>query len=229
MGVSVMQRLWSGASCKARAEGSGEYAEPVGAVIQRVFTVSISSHEAKMGSICVFCGSGLGADPSHEALAQQAGRAIAARGWRMVYGGGAAGLMGVAARACLEAGGSVLGVIPEFLIPVEGAQEGADIRITATMGARKAMMVEEADAFLILPGGAGTLEEVFDMIMLCQLGRHAKPSAFADEAYWAPLQALMRHVVQAGYAKPDVLEAMSFHAQPDAALDALAGAVEAAQ
>jgi TIGR00730 family protein len=181
-----------------------------------------------MGSICVFCGSGFGTDPAHRALAEQTGEAIAGRGWRMVYGGGAAGLMGVAARACLDAGGSVLGVIPEFLIPVEGAQEGADIRITATMGARKAMMVEEADAFLILPGGAGTLEEVFDMIMLRQLGRHAKPSAFADETYWAPLRALMRHVVEAGYAKPDVLQAMSFHDRPQAALDALAGAVEAA-
>ncbi len=181
-----------------------------------------------MGSICVFCGSGFGADPAHAALADATGRAIAARGWRMVYGGAEAGLMGAAARACLEAGGSVLGVIPEFLIPIEGALEGADIRITATMGARKAMMVEEADAFLVLPGGAGTLEEVFDMIMLRQLKRHGKPAAFLDAAYWAPLEALMRHVTAAGYAKADVLEAMSFHAEPQAALDALSGAVETA-
>lgn len=180
-----------------------------------------------MGSICVFCGSGVGGEAGHTALAEATGRAIAARGWRMVYGGAEAGLMGVTARACLEAGGSVLGVIPEFLIPVEGAQDGAEIRITATMGARKAMMVEEAEAFLVLPGGAGTLEEVFDMIMLRQLGRHAKPSAFLDAAYWAPLEALMRHIVQSGYAKPDVLEAMSFHTEPDAALNALERAINA--
>lgn len=181
-----------------------------------------------MGSICVFCGSGFGLEPGHAELAAAAGRAIAQRGWRMVYGGAEAGLMGVAARACLEAGGPVLGVIPEFLIPVEGAQDGAEIRITATMGARKAMMIEEADAFLILPGGAGTLEEIFDMVMLRQLGRHDKPSAFLDAAYWGPLEVLMRHVVDHGYAKSDVLDAMSFHTSPEAALDALSGAVEAA-
>jgi len=181
-----------------------------------------------MGSICVFCGSGTGRDARHEALAERAGAAMAARGWRMVYGGAETGLMGVAARACLEAGGSVLGVIPEFMIPVEGAQAGAEIRITATMGARKALLVEEADAFLVLPGGAGTLEEVFDMIMLRQLGRHEKPCAFLDAQYWAPLEALMKHVTAAGYAKPEVLEAMSFHAGPDAALDALAGGLTGA-
>lgn len=180
-----------------------------------------------MGSICVFCGSGVGGEPAHAKLAEATGKAIAARGWRMVYGGAEAGLMGLTARACLEAGGSVLGVIPEFLIPIEGAQDGAEIRITATMGARKAMMVEEADAFLVLPGGAGTLEEVFDMIMLRQLGRHAKPSAFLDGAYWGPLEALMRHVVQSGYAKAEILDAMSFHDTPEAALTALGGAINA--
>jgi uncharacterized protein (TIGR00730 family) len=180
-----------------------------------------------MGSICVFCGSGVGTLSAHTDLAEATGRAIAQRGWRMVYGGAEAGLMGLTARACLQAGGSVLGVIPEFLIPVEGAQEGAEIRITATMGARKAMMVEEADAFLVLPGGAGTLEEVFDMIMLRQLGRHAKPSAFLDATYWKPLEELMRHVVRSGYAKPEILDAMSFHDTPEAALNALGGAITA--
>lgn len=178
-----------------------------------------------MGSICVFCGSGLGGDPAHADLARSTGQAIARRGWRMVYGGAETGLMGLAARACLEAGGSVLGVIPEFLIPVEGAQPGADIRITATLGARKAMLVEEADAFLILPGGAGTLEEVFDMIMLRQRGRHAKPYAFLDAAYWGPLEALLRHVAASGYADPEVLGAMSFHTRADGALDALDAAI----
>lgn len=181
-----------------------------------------------MRSICVFCGSGLGVDPAHVDLGERTGRAIADRGLRMVYGGGASGLMGVTARACLAAGGSVLGVIPEFLIPTEGAQDGADIRITATLASRKAMMIEEGDAFLILPGGAGTLEEVFDMVMLRQLGRHQKAYAFVDLAYWSPLKTLMRHVVASGYAQDDILEAMSFHDDPDAALGALEASISTA-
>ncbi|XBQ16411.1 MAG: TIGR00730 family Rossman fold protein [Oceanicaulis sp.] len=174
-----------------------------------------------MRSICVFCGTRTGGDPRYEALAEAAGRAIARRGDRLVYGGAERGLMGVCARAALDEGGKVFGVIPEFLIPVEGRQEGAEIRITATMAARKAMMVEEADGFLILPGGAGTLEEIFDMVMLGQLGRHRKPAAFLDDAFWAPLEALLRHVVETGFADPKILKGLSFHAGVEDALHAL--------
>jgi hypothetical protein len=181
-----------------------------------------------MGSICVFCGSGAGDDSRHGELAAGTGRAIAERGWRLVFGGARTGLMGLTARACLAAGGEVLGIIPEFLIPIEGTQDGAEIRITATLGARKAMMIEEADAFLVLPGGLGTLEEVFDMMMLRQLGRHSKPTAFLDSEYWSPLEGLIRHVVESGYASRDSLDALSFHAGTQAALDALSSAVDAA-
>lgn len=174
-----------------------------------------------MRSICVFCGTRTGREPRYEALAQAAGAAIARAGLRLVYGGATAGLMGVAARAALEEGGEVLGVIPEFLIPVEGRQEGAEIRITATMAARKALMVEEADAFLILPGGAGTLEEVFDMVMLAQLGRHAKPAAFLDSAFWGPLETLLRHVVETGFAAESILDGVSFHGGVEDALATL--------
>lgn len=178
-----------------------------------------------MRSICVFCGTKTGGEPRYEALAQAAGGAIARAGMRLVYGGAKAGLMGVTARAALAEGGEVFGVIPEFLIPVEGCQDGVEIRITATMAARKAMMVEEADAFLILPGGAGTLEEVFDMVMLAQLGRHAKPAAFLDSAFWGPLETLMRHVVETGFADPRILDAMSFHGGVEDALSTLDAAM----
>ncbi len=181
-----------------------------------------------MRSICVFCGSKPGDDSYFSDLAEATGSALAHAGVRMVYGGAEAGLMGRTARAALKAGGEVFGVIPEFLIPVEGVQEGADIRVTATMASRKAIMVEEADAFLVLPGGFGTLEEIFDMIILRQLGRHTKPACFIDTAFWAPIESLMRHVVDSGFADPCVVEATSFHDDPKAAVDALVKGLEAA-
>lgn len=174
-----------------------------------------------MRSVCVFCGSHAGTDPRFKTLAIAAGQTIARSGMRLVYGGAEAGLMGEMARAALKEGGSVLGIIPEFLIPSEGLQAGIEQRITATLAARKAIMVEEADSFLILPGGAGTLEEVFDMIMLRQLGRHNKPAAFVDAEFWAPLQALLSQVVEAGFAQENVMTAISFHATPEDALAAL--------
>ena len=181
-----------------------------------------------MRSICVFCGSKAGEDSHFKALAEATGRALATSGVRMVYGGAEAGLMGIAARAALESGGEVLGIIPEFLIPVEGAQAGADIRITATLASRKAMMIEEADAFLVLPGGFGTLEEIFDMIMLRQLGRHSKPACFIDAAYWAPMKQLVSHIVDTGFAEREVLGAIGFHETPGEAVAGLLTMIDAA-
>lgn len=181
-----------------------------------------------MRSICVFCGSKQGDDGHFKPLAEATGRALARAGVRMVYGGAEAGLMGLAARAALAEGGEVLGVIPEFLIPLEGAQAGADIRITATMASRKAIMVEEADAFLVLPGGFGTLEEIFDMIMLRQLGRHNKPACFIDAAFWAPMKELAHHIVDTGFADRAVLEAIGFHDTPEEAVTSLLAKLEEA-
>lgn len=174
-----------------------------------------------MRSICVFCGSSDGGDARFANLAEATGREIARKGFRLVYGGAAAGLMGRLARAAMAEGGQVLGVIPEFLIPLEGLQEGVEPRITATLASRKAIMVEEADGFLVLPGGAGTLEEIFDMIMLRQLGRHDKPAAFVDADFWGPLETLLQRVVDAGFAQDNVIRTISFHAEPGAALDQL--------
>jgi len=154
-------------------------------------------------------------------MAREAGQAVARSGMRLVYGGAECGLMGEAARAALAEGGPVLGVIPEFLIPVEGAQDGVDLRITATMASRKAMMTAEADAFLILPGGAGTLEEVFDMIMQRQHGLHSKPAAFVGTGFWAPLEVLLSQVAASGFADAGLLDALSFHADPASALAVL--------
>ncbi|MCH8489350.1 MAG: TIGR00730 family Rossman fold protein [Oceanicaulis sp.] len=174
-----------------------------------------------MRSICLYCGSGAGHDPAFAAMAREAGRAVARAGLRLVYGGAQSGLMGEAARAALAEGGPVLGVIPEFLIPVEGAQDGVDLRITATLASRKAMMAAEAAAFLILPGGAGTLEEVFDMIVQRQHGLHMKPAAFVGSAFWAPLEVLLGQVAASGFTDANLLDALSFHADPAAALAVL--------
>jgi len=174
-----------------------------------------------MRSICVFCGSSDGSDARFARLAEDTGRAIARAGLRLVYGGAEAGLMGRMARAALAEGGDVLGVIPEFLIPLEGLQAGVEPRITATLASRKAIMVEEADGFLVLPGGAGTLEEIFDMIMLRQLGRHDKPAAFVDADFWGPLETLLVKVVEAGFAQDNVIRTISFHPDPDAAISRL--------
>ncbi|WP_233245804.1 LOG family protein [Marinicauda salina] len=179
---------------------------------------------AKLRSICIFCGSEPGDDPRYEAMADAAGRHIAESGVRLVYGGGEIGLMGVAARAAQAAGGEVLGVIPEFMIPAEGAQEEIELRKVATMGARKAILIEEADAFLILPGGTGTLESIFDLISRRREGHRAKPVVFADAEFWAPLKALLDKVAEEGFVIGDAFEGLSFEADLEDALDRLLGA-----
>jgi uncharacterized protein (TIGR00730 family) len=133
-----------------------------------------------------------------------AGEAIGGRGWRLVYGGGEVGLMGVAARAALGAGGTVLGIIPQRLLDREvGKRDLTELRITATMFERKELLIREADAFLVLPGGLGTLDEILDVVTLRQLGYHAKPILLLDlGGYWRACQALFEQFVAAGFADP---------------------------
>jgi uncharacterized protein (TIGR00730 family) len=162
-------------------------------------------------SVGVFCGSRPGHDPAHGALAEAAGAAIAGRGWRLVYGGGEVGLMGVAARAALAAGGAVLGIIPQRLLDREvGKRDVSELRVTATMFERKQQLIDEADGFLALPGGLGTLDEVLDAVTLRQLGYHDKPVVLLDHAgYWQPFHALLARFVAAGFAEAtaaDLLE-----------------------
>ncbi len=147
-------------------------------------------------AICIYCGSGKGADPAFEQAAIDLGRLLAREGIRLVYGGGSLGLMGAAARACLDAGGKVTGIIPQFLVDMEVMlPEVSELIVTADMHERKRLMFEHADAFVALPGGIGTLEEVVEQMTWAQLGQHAKPIMLANVAgFWDPLVTLLAHM-----------------------------------
>ena len=156
-------------------------------------------------SVCVYCGSSPGNDPEFENQARKLGELIAGNGWRVVYGGGDWGLMGAVAEAALSKGGAVLGVIPEFFLEYEPNRkakniEGAVMEIVPDMHTRKARMFEESDAFIALPGGIGTLEEVVEMLTWSQLGRHTKPVGLLNIAnFWSPYVQLMDHMAQSGF------------------------------
>lgn len=147
-------------------------------------------------NICVYCGSGHGANPVYTEAAQTLGSALAANGIGLVYGGGSLGLMGEVARATLEAGGRVTGIIPEFLSEKEKMLTDADeLIVTKDMHERKQLMFLKSDAFVALPGGIGTLEELVEQLTWSQLGRHEKPIIVADIAgFWSPFLNLLRHM-----------------------------------
>jgi uncharacterized protein (TIGR00730 family) len=146
-------------------------------------------------SVCVYCGSGPGTDPAFIEAARQFGRAMAESGVRLVYGGGKVGMMGAVSEAVLQHGGKVTGIIPEFLVAKEHARKSADLIVTRDMHERKRKMFEMADAFVAMPGGVGTLEEIVEQITWVQLGRHKKPVLLANiEGFWDPLCALLEHM-----------------------------------
>ena len=147
-------------------------------------------------NICVYCGSGPGSDPRFVESARRLGEEMAERGIGLVYGGGNVGLMGTIARSVLEHGGQVTGIIPEFLKTKERVLEGAqNLIVTANMHERKMLMFEKADAFVALPGGIGTLEELVEQMTWAQLERHAKPIVLANIAnFWKPLLVLLAHM-----------------------------------
>lgn len=155
------------------------------------------------GSICVYCGSNVGASPAYLAAARDLGRAMARRGIRLVYGGGHVGLMGAVADAVLEAGGEVVGVITEQLVGAEVAHRGlTSLEVVADMHARKARFEELSDAFIALPGGFGTVEELVEVLTWNQLGLiHKAVVLFDVEQYWAPLLAWMDAAVDAGFVR----------------------------
>ncbi len=156
---------------------------------------------SRIESVCVYCGSSDGNDPAHLAAATALGQALAGAGIRLVYGGGSTGLMGAVANAALAAGGRVTGIIPQFLVDRERAHNGvANLVVTADMHERKRAMFENADAFVALPGGIGTLEELIEIMTWAQLGRHAKPIVIADiGGFWRHLKLLLDHMNAAGY------------------------------
>ncbi|HUB11606.1 MAG TPA: TIGR00730 family Rossman fold protein [Acetobacteraceae bacterium] len=157
-------------------------------------------------SVAVFCGSSSGTDPAFAAAARALGRGLAESGMRLVYGGGRVGLMGAVADAVIDAGGEVLGVIPEFLTRREVAHTGlGNLAVTDSMHSRKQRMFSEADAFVTLPGGLGTLDETIEIITWRQLGLHDKPILLCDVAgSTAPLRAAIDAAIGLGFASPRV-------------------------
>jgi len=158
-----------------------------------------------MRSICVYCGSNAGSKPVYTERAIALGTRIAKEGLALVYGGGNVGLMGVVADAVLEAGGEVIGVIPEQLVNWEVAHKGVTrLEVVANMHERKARMFDLADGFVALPGGFGTLDEMFEMLTWRQLGIADKPCAFLDvDDFYAPLLAMMDRMVEERFLHPD--------------------------
>ena len=153
-------------------------------------------------SVCVYCGSAGAVDQRYRAAAEELGHGLAAAGIKLVFGGGRIGLMGIAADAALAAGGQVIGVIPASLRDAELAHSGvSELVVVDTMHDRKRVMAERSDAFAVLPGGIGTLDEAFEILTWRQLRLHDKPIFLVDIAgYWQPLRALLDHIVAQRFA-----------------------------
>ncbi len=156
----------------------------------------MSSDSRRLDSVCVYCSSSNAAPAPFIAAAERLGAILARDGLRLVYGGGGVGLMGACARAAQDAGGRVLGVIPHFLTSHERPLKTVETIVVSSMHERKMMMFEEADAFAVLPGGIGTLEEIVELLSWRRLGLHAKPIVFLNQArFWDPLFELLNHIL----------------------------------
>ncbi len=176
--------------------------------------------------ICVFCGSSFGARPTYEQAARNLGVALAERNIGLVYGGASVGLMGAIADACLDAGGEVVGILPEALADLEIAHPGlSQLRIVSSMHERKKQMADLSDAFVALPGGIGTLEEAFEIWTWSQLGIHQKPIGLLDvDGFYEKLAAFLDQLVSEGFVKPVHRAIMLAEKSPAALIDALAAA-----
>lgn len=179
-------------------------------------------------SVCVYCGSRVGAMPAYATDARALGAALAQQGWRLVYGAGDVGLMGEVARATQAAGGDTFGVIPTHLLSREvGKTDLTRFIVTETMHERKKVMFMNADAVVVLPGGAGSLDELFEVLTWRQLGLHDKPVLVLNTAgYWSPLLALIDHVIAQGFADPSLAGFLTVVDTPEAAIEALRAAME---
>jgi hypothetical protein len=159
----------------------------------------MTSAPARLDSVCVFCGSSMGSDPVFAEAARELGAALAQRGIRLVYGGGGVGLMGETARSAHDAGGRVLGIMPDFLRAKERLLDEVETIVVETMHERKAMMYDASDAFVVAPGGIGTLEEAVEVMSWQRLSLHDKPTYFLNiDGFWDNLIALLRHNVEVG-------------------------------
>ena len=176
----------------------------------------------KQRSVCVFCGSRDGTNPAHAILANDFGRELAARGLRLVYGGGGIGLMGIAARAVRRGGGEVLGIIPGFLSTDEVAFDDCTLEVVDTLHERKARMALESAGFVVLPGGIGTLEEVMEVLSWSNLGLFPMKTVFLDpNGYWDPLFVLLEHTIAEGFTAPNLKDMAQRATTPAEALDML--------
>jgi hypothetical protein len=180
-------------------------------------------------NVCVFASSSSRLDGDYYACAAALGRGIAQRGWGVVFGGGADGLMGALARGAAELRGTIIGVIPELMHVPGVAFEGcSELIVTRTMRERKAVMEERSDAFFALPGGFGTLEEILEIITLRQLGYHKKPIALVSpRGFFEPLAAQFSHIVSERFAVEESLSVFGVLDTPKAALDYIANAAPA--
>ncbi len=163
-------------------------------------------------SVCVFCGARFGVDPRARETAARLGEMLAREKIRLVYGGGGVGLMGLVANAALKAGGTVIGIIPRFLLQREAGHPAlTETVVVETMHQRKLQMFERSEAIVVLPGGIGTLEEFFEVLSWRTLGLHAKPIVIVDQGgYWDALAALLRSVVDGGFADRAYLDHVAF-------------------
>jgi len=167
----------------------------------------------KIKTVCVYCGSGPGTNPQFVEAAHALGKIFAENGVSLVYGGGSVGLMGAVAKSVRDHGGKVIGIIPEFLVSRENAvARGQELVVTPDMHERKRLMFERSDAFVALPGGIGTLEELVEQLTWQQLGRHSKPILLANiDGFWEPLLALLAHMRETEFIRPtlavDILKA----------------------
>ncbi len=180
----------------------------------------------RLRSVCVFCGSSAGRDPAFAEAARAMGARIAAEGRTLVYGGGRVGLMGVLADAALAGGAQVIGVIPEVLMAREVAHTGlSELRVVPTMHARKALMADLSDAFVALPGGYGTLEELFEVVTWAQLGIHAKPIGLLDvQGFFEPLAAFTERALAETFVSPRQRDLLILETTPERLLERLEGA-----
>ncbi len=176
----------------------------------------------KVKYVCVFCGSSVGRDPAHAKAARALGRLIGESGWGLVFGGGDIGLMGEVAEAAYGGGAPVHGIMPAFLRHLEPPlKRGERLTFTADLQKRKGLMLK-AHAFIILPGGLGTLDEFFEVVTSAQLGALDKPIVVLNtKNYFAPLRALMRHIVREGFARAETAKLCTFVATPKAAMAAI--------
>ncbi|WP_147113644.1 TIGR00730 family Rossman fold protein [Tateyamaria sp. syn59] len=172
-------------------------------------------------SVCVYCGSRPGVSPAFSVEAEALGAGIAARGWRLVYGAGDVGLMGSVARAAQAEGGDTFGVIPRHLVDWEvGKTDLTRYVVTETMHERKKVMFMNCDAVVVMPGGAGSLDELFEVLTWRQLGLHEKQVVLMNvEGYWDPLVDLLQHVVTKGFADKSLLD---YYSVVECAAEALA-------